>query len=473
MNKFTEYLRQRKIDDAVRRFRRFHIKYEQKYWYQKTLEELDNIPSIRPGKAQDEMETAARMMLLADAYWALYCEHYESGGASRGQKLQLQAYDILWENLDPGSACSRTSPETWCRWDLNPTERRKMLDRCITFVEYSRQQNWPSGIPLVPDMLEEVVLCSLRNGDYSDDVKALQLMWVNRSFQDSFEKDYVLSCTSRTICIHLERQEWDEAETVITRYLKSHRDMYAEVKAYANLGEVQIRRRQPVKGEATLRKGMAFDRDDSDLWSGYLLCREQLMGLYMQQKRWNEAKEIGLALLRAREDQISGKLEPMLWEKRDWNKATQKAARVIEMNRWRAVERNKFVLSQDEASIDSKVYYLHMLYNNKRQLAVVHMQLKQYNEAQQLLEGLMEDKMHMENPILVASKEHLVTLFIESGQPSEAEKRQEKTIEEMTERFGYDSKKLIPNLERLADIYQENNHLGMRHHVKVRLLRYR
>lgn len=90
-----------------------------------------------------------------------------------------------------------------------------------------------------------------------------------------------------------------------------------------------------------------------------------------------------------------------------------------------------------------------------------------------VVEELMYRKMHKENPILLASKELLFDLFCALGKPEEAGKRQQEIVKAKTNSFGYDSKKLIPDLERLADIYQNRNQLGKRHHVKIRLLRYR
>ncbi|KAF9524595.1 hypothetical protein CPB83DRAFT_860956 [Crepidotus variabilis] len=188
--------------------------------------------------------------------------------------------------------------------------------------------------------------------------------------------------------------------------------------------------------------------------TGYLSCNERLMDLYIQQKRWNDAEKLGLLLISGGGSALS-RITAF--------KVRQKAVRVIRINRWR-----RFAWDDD-----AKVYFLHQLYNSARQLAMVYVELKQYHKAQQLLEELLEEKMHGENPILVASKELLVTVYMESKEWEQGEKIQERIVQEMTERFGYDSEKLIPELNRLVNIYHQNNHLGKRHRVKLRLLRYR
>ncbi|KAF9524598.1 hypothetical protein CPB83DRAFT_860965 [Crepidotus variabilis] len=99
--------------------------------------------------------------------------------------------------------------------------------------------------------------------------------------------------------------------------------------------------------------------------------------------------------------------------------------------------------------------------------------MKQYWKAQQLLEESTDNKMHAQNPIFLASEKLLVDVYIGLGEGDKAEKMQESVVEAMTKSCGYDSEKLIPELEHLANIYQKSNQLGKRHRVKLRLLRYR
>ncbi|KAF9524592.1 hypothetical protein CPB83DRAFT_909796 [Crepidotus variabilis] len=445
MDKITKYLRQRKIDRAEERFRKFNSYYQGKGWIYMAVEDLDNIPATIHGKAEGNLETAARILNLTHAYWEQYQEHYGSEGASRGQDLNQKCYDLLCEKLGLWSEWTLVSLKSLCRWNIGSTERTMIVDRIIAWI---KEMNKISNASLV----EDVILCCFRNDDHSDSVKALVHLYALYEERDSLSPmtlNHRDSWPRFLFNLHLARQEW-EAETVVTKYLAltTNFSLRNGAKICAYQGEVQIKQGQLVHGEATLQKGM----ESKDKCGGHFSCCEQLLSFYLQQERWNDAERVGLYLI-----------EKNISRSRSYHsKATQKATRVIRMNRWRTFD-----------WIDAQVYNLHELYNNKRQLAMAYVNLKRYNEAQKLLEELMENKMHTENPILVASKELLVTVYIESGKFDEAEKIQEKIIEEITEKFGYDSDKLIPELERLADIYQKNNHLGKRHHVKLRLLRYR
>ncbi|KAF9524591.1 hypothetical protein CPB83DRAFT_946583 [Crepidotus variabilis] len=442
--------------------RKFYISLE-KSWKQKTLEELDKIPTaISDGKPKDEMEIAAQMLSLADAYWEQYKEHYGSEGPSRGQDLNQSCYELLWENLGQWSSSTQDCLRKLCRWDIENTERTIIVDRFLTQVEQKQNQwNYPA---LVYDLL----LCCCRNDDYSDRVKALFQL-----YKVYLEKDHILSYRQSKWpkllgSLYVARQEWDKAETLAAQYpaLTTHHIDCTEAKEYAYQGEIQMKRGYLVDGELTLRKGMEAELMIGDAtWKsdGHFLCCEHLLNCYLQQGRWNDAERLGLHLIQAKEKYISDTRELSRDAASHWDNVTQKAARVIRMSRWRALE----------WGTDAHVYFLHELYNNKLQLATAYMNMKRYNGANYLLEELMENKMHKENPILLTSRELLVNLLLKLGELDAAEKKQEEIIEAKSNSFGYDSDKLIPDLEKLVDICQRNKHLGKRHHVKLRLLRYR
>ncbi|KAF9524586.1 hypothetical protein CPB83DRAFT_860939 [Crepidotus variabilis] len=468
MNKITGYLRQRRIDRAEERLERFQEAYRDEPWGKMTLEELDNIPSTLPGKPEDKMETAVRMLRLADVYWARYKQHYGSEGENRGQELHQRCYELLCENLGQWSWETQECLKELCRWDIGSSERRIIVDRTLAKVKTLGNSGfYASGLHC--DVPFYLILCCLRNNDYSDRVKALLQLYRAHKVKKSTLFYPVLKLL---FALHLARQEWNEAEALVAKYpaltTAVRMPQWDKAQIYAYRGELQIERGQLVDGEATLQKGIEPQWEQHD-FKVYISCCEQLVNLYLQQERWNDAESLGIHLIEAKESRISHTLA--IFDR--WNLATKKAPRVIKMNRWRTLNMESDYWIGIDIKIDQDVYFLHELYNNKRQLAIAYVKLKRYNEAQQLLEELMENKMHEENPILLASKALLVGLFTELGKFDEAEKRQEEIIAAKSSSFGYDSEKLIPDLERLADIYQKNNHLGKRHQVKIRLLRYR
>ncbi|KAF9524590.1 hypothetical protein CPB83DRAFT_909795 [Crepidotus variabilis] len=414
-----------------------------------TIEELDNIPAIIEGKAEDEMETAARMMILADAYWKHYEGHDGSEGASRGQNLSQRCYEIIYENLGRWSWSTQWSLMKLCHWNISKTERTKIVDRVIALIG---QLNEITDVHFV----EDVILCCFRNDDYNDGVKALIQLYGGLK-KGPYQGPWLRLLFS----LHLEREEWDEAEALVARYpaLTTYISKRTEANVCAYQGEMQIKRGQLADGEATLQKGVEAKWNQYD-FEGHFSCCGHLLHLYLQQERWKDAEIVGLDLIKAKEFQMSNGYWPF-----SWDDAATKANRVITINRWRTLE--------SWAGQNTQVYFLQELYSTKRQVAVAYAKLERYDEAQQLLEELTENKMHEENPILLASKELLVDLYIKLGKLDDAEKRQEEIIAAKSKSFGYDSDKIIPDLEKLVDIYQKNNHLGKRHHVKLRLLRYR
>ncbi|KAF9524601.1 hypothetical protein CPB83DRAFT_886153 [Crepidotus variabilis] len=502
----------RGIKNAELRFERYYVSGRNSF-RGKSIEELDNIPTTMEGKVQDNLETVVRMLMLADAYWDLYRQHYGSEGASRGQELQHQAYFLLCRELGPWSSRTIMALEYLSRWEFSPTERGRILNSVLVHCDLKKLK--PKDPVLYTGLLENMVWWCLRTDDYGDYTKALELLYMDMRSLVKRNQTVIAPkwSDSRLFAIHAGRQEWDEAENLAKQYLKqSFADEQAVV--YANLGEAQIRLGKLEDAEEALREGMAVEKGFYP-WTGYLLCCEQLLDLYLQQGNWNSAEVIGLQVINIREDHLLKEFGQQLQFRshptKDWDQATQKAARVIKMNWWTAVGWGD----------DEKVCFLHGLYNDKRQLALVYMQQKRYDEAEQLLKELMKGKMHRKNPVLIATKKLLTAVYIESGQLEEAEKLQEKIIEEMTtdyghssdnlipalnklasireiavnfylkskqldqaenmqekivqemtKRFGYDSEELIPALEKLADICQRNEHLGKRHHVKLRLLRY-
>ncbi|KAF9524611.1 hypothetical protein CPB83DRAFT_909810 [Crepidotus variabilis] len=464
MNKFLNmYLRRLERKKPEARFAKIYYSTFQTLGQRaNTLEELDSVSVAKDNDSKDDVEIAARMMRLADRYWERYCEHYGSEGTNQGQELQWQAYNILCQKLGPWHYHTKRALWHVCRWDISVVEQREILDKVVAHMEEHNQAYYQFNSSL----MEAVVLCCLRNEDYSDNAKTLQLMLSRTRGLGSSTLKKFYDVYRMLFAIYLGRQEWDEAEDLIKEIRKSWQANPQQGECHAMTAEIRLRQGKLVEAEEELLTGVTLEADGHML-DGYFSCRERLMEFYLQQEKWILAEDLGRHLVQVREDQISEKVRPRSKSSQDleinWAKATQKAARVINMNRWRIFE---WLENQE-------VYYLHALYNNKRQLAFVNKQLKRYNKAQVLLEELMDGKMHRENPILVASKELLVTLFIESGQFDEAEKKQEQIVEEMSETFGYDSKKLITELERLAYIYQMSKHLGKRHHVKLRLLRYR
>ncbi|KAF9524608.1 hypothetical protein CPB83DRAFT_860977 [Crepidotus variabilis] len=376
------------------------------------------------------MKIATQMLRLADAYWGHYRQHYGSEGVNRGQGLQKRAYDLLCAGLGPWSVHTKEALRRLCRWDINGAERRSILD---SILSHMKRQNGAYE-DLDAGMAQDIVLCCLRNGDYNDNVKALQLLRMGSI--SSTIKPY--SFESMLFAIHRGRQEWNKAEEVVEKALKQ--DLPDDVRAemYANIGVVQVRQGRLVDGEASLRKGMKM-ATGRDLGMKYLICRDRLMELYMQQERWTDAERIGRRLIRIREHQCFNHFDS--------------GARIIEMSWWRAVEWRTPVPDKEVRwSLEKSVYYLHALYNTKRQLGVIYLHQKRYDKAQEVLEELMENKMHRKNLTLMASKELLLTVYVDSGQWEIAEKFQEKVIDEMVREHGQDSYSLIPALDKLASI---------------------
>ncbi|KAF9524609.1 hypothetical protein CPB83DRAFT_886157 [Crepidotus variabilis] len=114
-----------------------------------------------------------------------------------------------------------------------------------------------------------------------------------------------------------------------------------------------------------------------------------------------------LLAIEAREKGIKG----TMLDQKTWTKASTRAGRIVKIGKGRAKE------SADNLALA----ILFALYNNKHQLASVYTKLERFDEAQQILEHLMEVGIHQQNPILVASRELLVTVYLNLGKFEEAE----------------------------------------------------
>ncbi|KAF9524599.1 hypothetical protein CPB83DRAFT_860966 [Crepidotus variabilis] len=100
------------------------------------------------------------------------------------------------------------------------------------------------------------------------------------------------------LAIHMGRQEWNEAETLIESHLESSQDNLMKSEAYLILADIHIRQGKHADGEAVLHWAI---KTVEDLWT---VCREQMMDLYIDQERWQDAEAIGLQLVRVTEGQI-------------------------------------------------------------------------------------------------------------------------------------------------------------------------
>ncbi|KAF9524435.1 hypothetical protein CPB83DRAFT_861361 [Crepidotus variabilis] len=433
-------------------------------WNKRTIEELDKISSTFDAKDDIGMRLAARLQVLSEAYYERYHEeHYGSEAVGRGQELQQRAYDLLRQGLGPWHIHTVNSLKRLCRWNIDAARRREVLKEAIPYARSHISRNhFKQGDLEKLNAMDSLVICCLRNKDYGEDVKALQMILV--------EKHSGRRQEMRVVNIYMGQRNWSAAADVASKLITDLENLCNDpnfiAECRAMLGEAQLMQGRRSQGETTLLAGMQIEQNS---WKGIriLPCWENLIELYIKQARWKQAEELLLPLINAKTND-KGKRMRILGEDLthvSWSRIDEMVGLIVGMDRWRA----------EESGRNMAVYHLLGLYKNKLQLALVYRQQRRLLEARQQLEALAELGLHKENRILEDTKELLVAIHLEMGNLDEAERIQEDIVKVIDEIFQpqEENVRIVPALQRLSDVYRRNNHWRKRHDVQMRLLKYR
>ncbi|KAF9524438.1 hypothetical protein CPB83DRAFT_897946 [Crepidotus variabilis] len=466
MKVVPQFISKRFIEKNAELFQQYFAQFSDPSWHTKTIEDLDSIAATLdvPRHNDGDMERAAKMQALSRGYWMNYQRHLGSEGPGRGQEFQERCYDILYKRLGPWNRYTVGAMEGLCRWDIDSDRRAKLVEECISRTDVLKHKGLIGS-----DVIKDLVRCCLRNGDYEvENVKTLSnLLIIVYEEEYGEESDPVLLEERILLDILIGRKDLQEAVKLAWKLILAWGQKlgahFEGSDCRARLAEVKMLQGKLDEAETTLHAAKKV----SSGWES-LPCCDQVIKLYLEQQRWNEAEKWLQATIETKQS-MAGKEQQCRTFKFDrdvWDVARQMAPRVREISIWRG---------EEQGDIARAVYLLHGLYANEHQLATIYVEQKRFEDARQQLEKLVEHNFHLANPVLMANKNLLVSIYLELGLLDDAERMQEIVVRDMDKIFASESENLeiIPALQKLSDIYRKNNHWGKRHDVQMRLLRFR
>ncbi|KAF9522695.1 hypothetical protein CPB83DRAFT_911179 [Crepidotus variabilis] len=255
------------------------------------------------------------------------------------------------------------------------------------------------------------------------------------------------------------------------------------------LAEAKLGQGKLVEAEEILVKATGEGKKRGiPLSSAFLHSWDQLIRLYLDQERWEEAADALEELMQLKEKMASKSSIPRGFSTRCAIPELHKTS-ISPLNKekvWKAASQLLSLVPKMQGFVEYKegkervLGLLLSLFDNRHQLAGVYLRQRRYTEARPLLEMVVQGALHRGNPTLSncwRDIAHYAVVCIDSEEWKDAEWLQEMVVGEQETRVSggvpkHDGAELYQRLQQLSHIYRKNGRWLKMHEVNVRLIRY-